>query len=223
MSPSWKLLTVDIDGTLTRGHGWQFIADGFGRRNEYEAAMEEFRRGAVSEDRHLERLLTLASGHTVEEVHALVASTPRIHGIRETNDRLHAQGIRVAILSHNPPYIGRWYADRFGFDAFAVMPGTYGEAGLLPEPVGIRADKPGALRRLLEQFRIPADRVLHVGDGTADAALFPLVGGGVAFNSERVDVRAAADAVVEADDWAAILPIVRELRPRSAVGTEPRR
>lgn len=215
MSPCWRLLTVDIDGTLTRGHGWQYIAEGFGRREDYEAVMEEFRQGTVTEDRHLGRLLALAAGHTVEEVQMRLASTPRISGIRATNARLHAMGIRVALLSHNPPYVGRWYAEEFGFDSFAVMPGTYGSPGRLPEPVGVRADKPGGLRQLLEQFRVPIGRVLHVGDGAADAALFPLVGGGVAFNSRDPDVRAAADVVVDADDWSAILPVVRRLRPRA--------
>jgi phosphoserine phosphatase len=215
MNLPWRLLTVDIDGTLTRGHGWQYIADGFGRREEYETIMEEFRGGGVSEDRHLERLLALAAGHTVEEVLARVAATPRIAGIRETNDRLHAWGIRVALLSHNPPYVGRWYAETFGFDAFAVMPGTYDGPGPLPMPAGVRADKPGGLREMTERFRVSAGHVLHVGDGAADSALFPRVGGGVAFNSRRDDVRAAADAVVDADDWSAILPVVRRLRPRA--------
>ncbi|MHB1931688.1 MAG: HAD family hydrolase [Thermoplasmata archaeon] len=215
MSLPWRLITVDIDGTLTRGHGWQYIADGLGRRREFDAVMAEFRRGGVSEDRHLERLLALAEGHMVEEVLALVASTPRVSGIRETNDRLHGWGIRVALLSHNPPYVGRWYAETFGFDGFAVMPGAHDAPGPLTAPVGVRADKPGGLRQLTEQFQISPRRVLHVGDGEADAALFPRVGGGVAFNSREAGVRAAADMVVDADDWSAILPVVRRLRPRA--------
>jgi len=214
MRSPWKLVTVDIDGTLTLGHGWQHIAEGFGRRAEYDVIMAEFHQGGVSEDRHLERLLGLARGRRVEEVERLLETTPRISGISEGNEQLHALGLRVCLLSHNPPLIGRWYARRFGFDDFAPMPGNFPDFGEIPLPQGVRADKLGGLTYLRERFGTPLVHVLHVGDGAADAMLFPRVGGGVAFNSRLASVQEAADAVIDADDWRALLPLVGRLRPR---------
>ena len=80
-----------------------------------------------------------------------------------------------------------------------------------------RADKVGGLGRLLDRWGVVPAEVAHIGDGRADAAIFPLVGLGLAFNSALPDVERAADAAVRAESLTAILPLLASLRRRRPV------
>jgi phosphoserine phosphatase len=198
MAPRFRLVTFDIDGTLTTVHGWRWLADRVGRRPDYEETQARFHRREIGEDEHLSNLLRLADGLTVNEVEAILESTPRIDGIAEAVGAWHARRTRVALLSHNPDYVCAWYARTFGFDGFAgtTLPSPVDGRLYLPAPV--RANKLEGLAELLRLWGLRPGEVAHVGDGWADAALFPRVAAGVALNSRFPEVEAAADLVVRA-------------------------
>jgi phosphoserine phosphatase len=210
----WPLVTVDIDGTLTRGHGWATIADAFRRRAEFDRTQRRFDAKEIGEDEHLRDMLALAAGRTVREVEEALAATPRLQGIPEGVRTLHDRGRRVALLSHNPRYVGDWYQHRFGFDDFegvegqAVVDGVIGPAG------PVRADKLAGLRALTARFAISPEDVVHVGDGWADAEVFAQVGAGIALNSRFPEVEAAADLVLRTDDFRRVAAAIDELSPR---------
>ena len=211
----WRLVTVDIDGTITRVHGWREIARTFGRLAEFDDTTRRFRAGTIGEDEHLSNLLDIAAGHTVTEVEAVLERTPVIDGIAEGITRLHAQGARAALLTHNPDYVAAWYRRRFGFDAaegVASQPIVHGQIG---RAVGTRADKPGGMRALLARYGVPASTAVHVGDGTSDAEVFRIVGGGVALNSPFPEVNRVADLALSTDDFRVVVDRIAEIRPRT--------
>jgi phosphoserine phosphatase len=212
--PPWPLVTVDIDGTLTTVHGWQVIADALGRRDEFDATQRRFFAKEVGEDEHLAAMLRIARGRHVDEVEAALESTPRLDGIGDGVRRLHDAGSRVALLTHNPSYVGDWYVRRFGFDDFegvATPPVRDGEIGTVGT---VRADKLTGLARLTERAGTTAPLVVHVGDGWADAALFPKVGRGVALNSRLPEVERAADLVLRTRDFREVAERIERLRSR---------
>ena len=213
----FRLVTVDLDGTLTRVHGWRLLARAFGREAEYDATNRRFFAHELSEDAHLKNLLDLAVGRTVPEVEEILSRTPLVDGIPETVEALQGEGVRVALLTHNPTYVCDWYVRNFGFDAAEGTDGTVLDGATIADSGPALADKRNGLRRLEERWNLPGRAVAHVGDGWADAALFPFVGLGIAFNSPLPDVEARADAVVRAGSLAAILPVLRGRRPRAEV------
>ncbi|MCI4339850.1 MAG: haloacid dehalogenase-like hydrolase [Thermoplasmata archaeon] len=213
----YRLVTVDLDGTLTRVHGWRLLAKAFGKEAEYEATNRQFFAHAISEDQHLKHLLDLAVGHTIPEVEAVLERTPRVVRIRETVEALQQGGTRVALLTHNPSYVCDWYVRQFGFDAAEGTDGTVVEGETITASGPSLADKRTGLGRLARRWAIPPPAIAHVGDGWADAALFPLVGAGIAFNSPLPDVEARADAVVRDGSLSAILPVLERLPPRPVV------
>ena len=210
----WRLVTVDIDGTLTVGHGWQPIAQAFGGLAAFEASNRRFFAGEIGEDAHLTNLLGIATGRTVVEVETVLGATPKLGGISKGIAGLHERGARVELLTHNPDYVADWYRRTFGFDGFAAVTAQPVVAGRIGPPVDVHADKPGALRTLLAREGVPAPSVVHVGDGRSDAALFPLVGAGVAVNSPYADVRRAADLALTTNDFEDVVEGVARLRPR---------
>jgi len=212
--PPWRLVTVDIDGTLTVGHGWRPIAEAFGGLPAFEESNRRFFAGEIGEDAHLTNLLRITTGRTVAEVEAVLGATPKLDGIPQGIAALHQRGVRVDLLTHNPEYVADWYRRTFGFDESAAVSAQPVVDDRIGAPAGVRADKPGALRSLLAREHLPARSVVHVGDGRSDAALFPLVGAGVALNSPYADVRRAADLVVTTKDFRDVVEGIFRLRLR---------
>ncbi len=216
MAPTpWRLLSVDIDGTLTLVHGWRRIAEAFDRVPQYEDSNRRFFAHELGEDAHLDDLLDLAEGHTIPEVEAVLASTPKLAHLREGVETLHAQGLRVALLTHNPPYVCAWYARTYGFDDFEGTVGPTLEGGRLVRPHPVKADKLGGARRLADRAGLPLAQMVHAGDGWSDAEVFRIVGGGIAVNSSLPEVERAAGASVHTRDFGDLVSALDRLpRPR---------
>ncbi len=213
-SPVWPLVTVDIDGTLTRRHGWEVIAEALGRRRAFDRTTSALRAGAIPEDEHLRNLLAIATGAPLEKVEAALAATPFLDGIPEGIAELHRAGSRVALLTHNPAYVCRWYVGRFGFDDYEATDVQEVRDRIVQPPREIRADKWPGLEALARRARAAVGQVVHVGDGASDAALFARVGRGVALNAERPAVAQAADLVLRTGDFREVARAIGTLGPR---------
>jgi phosphoserine phosphatase len=211
----WPLVTVDLDGTLTRRHGWEAIADRLGRRPLFDRINQRYLDGEAGEDEHLFELLSIATGARLSEVVEALAATPKLDGIAEGIRQFHDAGRRIALLTHNPSYVVDWYVAQFGFDD---AEGTRSQSiidGIVAPPGPTRAGKTAGLRALAQRAGVEPIQVVHVGDGVVDAELFPLVGGGIALNAVRVDVERAADLVLRTDDFRGVVSAVDRLRPRT--------
>jgi phosphoserine phosphatase len=214
-SVRWPLVTVDLDGTLTRRHGWETIADRLGRRPLFDRANERYLAGAAGEDQHLFELLSIATGAKLTDVVAALAATPHLDGIEDGIGRLHAAGRRIALLTHNPSYVVDWYVARFGFDDAEGTRSQVIVDGVVAPPGPTHAGKVDGLHALAERAGVGLDQVVHVGDGAVDAALFPLVGGGIALNAARPDVERAADVALRTGDFRDVVAATERLRPRA--------
>lgn len=209
----WRLVTFDIDGTLTVGHGWRYIAQQSGLLPQFEATDARYQSRRVGEDAHLRALLDLAVGRSIRQVEGWLETTPKIGHIRETVDELHRRGAQVALLSHNPEYVCQWYRRRFGFDDADGTRGTRTRGGKILPYGRIHAAKVAGMRRLRARAGVPPRWAVHVGDSRADARVFPHVGGGVALNARLPAVRAAGDAALATRDLRDVVPLLERLAP----------
>lgn len=205
---SLRLVCFDLDGTITLVHGWEPIARAQGRLEEFREAQAQFHRGGVSEGAHLVKLLNLGSGLALSELDGILERTPKLSHLGETVEALHDQGSKVALLTHNPGYICRWYAERYGFDLYAGV--RQPVRGGRVQPVRrMSVDKRDGLLLLLRWTGAGARTTAHLGDGLADAAVFPYVGTAIAVNTSLPEVKAAADASVRTRDARDLLPFLR--------------
>ena len=210
----WRLVSVDIDGTLTLVHGWREIAVTFGRLDGFDRTNRQFRSHEIGEDQHLANLLDLAAGHTVREVESVVAQTPKLAGIAEGIGELHGRGCRVALLTHNPTYVADWYRRTYGFDDSEAVKVPPLDGGRIGRSGPVHADKPGGMRALLTRLSVDARLALHVGDGLSDAEVFREVGGGVALNSPYPEVDRAASLALSTKDFRDVVAGIARIAPR---------
>ncbi|MGA9839183.1 MAG: HAD family hydrolase [Thermoplasmata archaeon] len=208
-------MTIDIDGTLTRVHGWRVIADALGQREAFERSNRRFFANEVGEDEHLDGLLNIAAGHPLAEVERALLATPKMDGIGEGVTSLHESGCRVALLTHNPRYVCEWYCRSFGFDDFEGTTGQSVVDGVIGPAERVRADKAGGLRRLADRTGVLPASVVHIGDGRADALIFPVVGAGISLNSALPEVDRAADRVLRTHDFREVVATLEHLPPRT--------
>ena len=190
------------------------IAEALGRRDDFDRTQRRFYAREIGEDEHLENMLRIAEGARLETVEAALAATPKLERIAAGIDRCHRAGTRVALLTHNPPYVCEWYRRTFGFDDYEGTGAQPVVEGVIGAPRDVRADKPRGLARLVDRAGGSARTVVHIGDGWADAALFPLVGRGVALNSRLPEVERAADVVLHTRDFDEVARTVGRLAPR---------
>ncbi len=215
-SPFWRLVTVDIDGTITREHGWKAIADRFGRTDEFDRLHRRFEKRTIGLASYLAGLMTIARGHRVREVEAILASTPRLRHLRRGVRALQRRGARVALLSHNPPFVLDWYVRRFGFDGYARESAAHVEVerGRIGPAIVSRPSKLAGAAALLARWKLPPRSAVHIGDGRADGPVFRRLGAGVALNPKDREVLEEADAGVFTDDFDDVVRLLRVLRPR---------
>lgn len=213
----WKLVTIDIDGTLTTVHGWLRIAAACGREVDYQRAHAAIERGIQDEDAHLRALFGLAVGMSRAELSEVLDHTPKLAGIEEAVEALHRRGARVGLLTHNPRYVIDWYSRTFGFDGGSGGWGSNFLDGHVAPPDRVRADKVRGLRELIRRYGVAPGAICHVGDAWPDARLAPLIGGFISLNTRSPRVRRVADAVLRSRDLRTLLPVLDGLRPRVPV------
>jgi phosphoserine phosphatase len=210
----YRLVCVDIDGTLTRGHGWATMADRLGRVPLYAQTAALYRAGKVDEDTHLQNLFAITEGVSLADLSAILEATPKVGGIERGVRRLHELGANVALLTHNPTFITDWYLRKFGFDAADGLRGSPPVVdGVIARAERPRSDKVGGLDRLCGHFGVTRLDAAHVGDGRADALVFPLVALGIAFGTTLPDVRAAADVCVDVPEFPEVVRVLESTPP----------
>ena len=211
----WRLVTVDIDGTLTRVHGWKEIASTFHALAAFESTNRRFAAHEIGEDAHLANLLDIATGHSVGEVEAVLERTPKLEGIAAGIAAMRERGARVALLTHNPTYVADWYRRTFGFDDSEAVAAQTLDHGQIGPPTRLHADKRVGFRALLSRAGVSTTLGVHIGDGWSDVEVFRIAGGGVALNSGSAEVNRAADLALATNDFRDVVEALARLAPRT--------
>lgn len=207
----FEAVSFDIDGTLTLGHGWYYIAEALGKSADYAATTSRFRAGAIGEGRHLANLLNIAAGTAASELYPVLARTPKIENIAAGMRRLKEAGLGTFLLTHNPGYVCRWYAGEFGIDGYEGARQNV-RGGIVCRVHDVRPEKVAWMRKLCRRERISPESLIHVGDSTSDAEVFGNVGMGIALNSNnRLAIAGAAVSLNTADMIEVVETILEKL------------
>jgi len=210
MNRQFKLVTFDLDGTLTRERSiWEYIHKRLGKWYGFaEDYQNQFLAGKISYEEFCERDAQVWKGMKVEKLLEIVKTVPFHPGVDELIHYLKQKGLKLSMVSSGLSLLSDWVHQKYGFD-YSVSNDLLHENGILTGKVKIQVyyDKKAEwLERILDQFGVNPEEVIAIGDSAGDIEMFHIVGFSIAFNSSCFDLEKIANVCVPSQNLADIIP-----------------
>jgi phosphoserine phosphatase len=195
---SKRLIVFDVDSTLVQGEVIEMLAAHAGAEAEVRAVTEAAMRGELDFTESLRRRVAVLEGlqeTVLDEVAAQLELTP---GARTTIRTLKRLGFRCGVVSGGFTRVIQGLVDELGLDFCAANELEIVDGRLTGRVVGDVVDRPGksvALRRFADDFGVPLEQCVAVGDGANDIDMLSTAGLGVAFNAKPA-LREVADTAL---------------------------
>jgi phosphoserine phosphatase len=195
---SKRLIVFDVDSTLVQGEVIEMLAAHAGAEAEVAAVTEAAMRGELDFAESLRRRVAVLEGlpeSVLDEVAAEIQLTP---GARTTIRTLKRLGFRCGVVSGGFRQVVAGLVEELGLDFCAANELEVVGGRLTGRVVGEIVDRPAkamALRRQAEQYGIPLEQCVAVGDGANDIDMLSTAGLGVAFNAKPA-LREVADTAL---------------------------
>ncbi|MQA62850.1 MAG: phosphoserine phosphatase SerB [Actinophytocola sp.] len=193
-----RLVVFDVDSTLIQGEVIEMLAAHAGAEAEVAKATEAAMRGELNFTESLEQRVAVLAGlpeTVLDDVGAQIKLTP---GARTTVRTLKRLGFRCGVVSGGFSRIITGIADELGLDFVAANELEIVDGKITGRVVGDIIDREGkatALRRFAEEYGIPLEQCVAVGDGANDIDMLSAAGMGVAFNAKPA-LREIADTTL---------------------------
>ncbi|MDQ2708651.1 MAG: phosphoserine phosphatase SerB [Actinomycetota bacterium] len=195
-----RLIVFDVDSTLIQGEVIEMLAAHAGPDAEAQvrALTEQAMRGELDFTDSLLRRVEVLAGlpeSVLGEVGSALELTP---GARTTIRTLKRLGYRCGVVSGGFTAVVRELVEELGLDFCAANELEVTDGRLTGRVLGEVVDRAGkalALRRFAEEYEIPLEQCVAIGDGANDIDMLSTAGLGVAFNAKPA-VRAAADTAL---------------------------
>jgi phosphoserine phosphatase len=184
---SKRLIVLDVDSTLVRGEVIDELAARAGRAAEVARITAAAMNGELDFAESLRARVGALAGLPVEvldEVREALVLTPGARTLIRTLQKL---GFRCGIVSGGFTQITDPLAETLGLDFAAANTLEVADGKLTGGLVGEIVDRPGkarALRRFADQYGIPLEQTVAVGDGANDLDMLNTAGLGIAFNAK---------------------------------------
>jgi phosphoserine phosphatase len=222
---SKRLIVLDVDSTLVRGEVIDELAARAGRAAEVARITAAAMNGELDFEESLRARVATLAGLPVEvldEVRETLVLTPGARTLIRTLQRL---GFRCGIVSGGFTQITGPLAEALGLDFAAANTLEVADGQLTGGLVGEIVDRPGkarALRRFADEYGIPLEQTVAVGDGANDLDMLNTAGLGIAFNAKPV-VREQAHAALNQPYLDAVLQVLGFTRDEVLDAVPPRR
>jgi phosphoserine phosphatase len=212
MNQKFRLVTLDLDGTLTREPSiWEYIHKRLGKwygfADDYQ---KQFLARQISYEEFCERDAQVWKGMMVEELLEIVKAVPFHPGADELVHYLKQNGLKLSVVSSGLSLLSDWVHQKYGFD-YSVSNDLLHENGILTGRVKIqvRYDKKAEwVRKILKKFGMRPEEVIAIGDSKGDMDMFQMVGFSIAFNSSCFDLEKIATVCVPSQDLTDIIPVL---------------
>ncbi|MCF6735978.1 phosphoserine phosphatase SerB [Blastococcus sp. KM273129] len=207
---SKRLIVLDVDSTLVRGEVIDELAARAGRAAEVARITAAAMNGELDFAESLRARVAVLAGlpeTVLDEVREHLVLTPGARTLIRTLQRL---GFRCGIVSGGFTQITGPLAESLGLDFAAANTLEVRDGRLTGGLVGEIVDRPGkarALVRFAEQYGIPLDQTVAVGDGANDLDMLSTAGLGIAFNAKPF-VREQAHTALNQPHLDAVLQVL---------------
>ncbi len=196
-----QLAAFDMEGCLTRDPTvWEIMHR---KNNTWQSHGEpywlRFRAGELGYDEFARLDVSAWQGAPVEMLRSAAAGVRFMPGCRQLLAELKKRGVHLALISNGLMCVARRFACECGVqDIFAnkavVAGGKLTGEIQLDVPYNSKGE---ILQQIMARIGVSPNRVVAVGDGVADVAMFRAAATAIAICPEKAQVRHAATHVVE--------------------------
>ncbi|MDU6897446.1 MAG: phosphoserine phosphatase [Haemophilus parainfluenzae] len=201
------LLVMDMDSTAIQIECIDEIAKLAGTGELVSAITESAMRGELDFEQSLRRRVGTLKGAPESILQQVREKLPLMPGLIETIKTLQQHGWKTAIASGGFTYFADYLKSLLNLDfaasnQFEIIDGTL--TGNVKGSVVDAQYKANTLQKLAEEYNIPRQNTLAIGDGANDLAMMNVAGLGVAFHA-KPKVQQQAQIVVNFADLTALL------------------
>ncbi|MFU2089736.1 phosphoserine phosphatase [Avibacterium avium] len=204
------LLVMDMDSTAIQIECIDEIAKLAGTGELVSEITEQAMRGELDFEQSLRRRVATLKGAPENILQQVREQLPLTSGLVETIQGLQKYGWRTAIASGGFTYFADYLKAELGLDAAVSNQFEIVDGILTGEVKGAVVDaqyKADTLRQLSEQYHIPMENTVAIGDGANDLPMMKVANLGVAFHA-KPKVQQQAQIVVNFADLTALLCIL---------------
>lgn len=195
------LLVSDVDSTFLTQEVIELVAEHAGVRDQVEEITTAAMRGELDFAQSLRARVALLEGldeSVLAEVRAVLVPTP---GALELVRRAKSAGWVTALVSGGFHEVIDELAAEIGIDhvranRFEITGGRF--TGRVSGPIIDGAAKRRALEEFAAQHRVPASRIIALGDGANDREMLVAAGTGIAFRAKPA-LREIADVEIDGE------------------------
>ncbi|GAB3029917.1 phosphoserine phosphatase SerB [Mycobacterium bourgelatii] len=191
-----RLIVFDVDSTLVQGEVIEMLAARAGAEGAVAAITEAAMRGELDFAESLEQRVATLKGLPASVIDDVAAQLELMPGARTTLRTLRRLGFRCGVVSGGFRGIIEPLARDLMLDFVAANDLEIVDGILTGRVLGPIVDRPGkakALRAFADQYGIPMEQTVAVGDGANDIDMLAAAGLGIAFNAKPA-LREVADA-----------------------------
>ncbi|SFW68211.1 phosphoserine phosphatase SerB [Amycolatopsis australiensis] len=193
-----RLVVFDVDSTLIQGEVIEMLGVHAGVEPEIREITEAAMRGELNFTESLERRVALLKGLPATAIDEVAASIELTPGARTTIRTLKRMGFRTGVVSGGFTQVIGGLVAELGLDFAVANDLEIVDGKLTGRVVGDVVDRAGkakVLRRFADEYDIPLEQCVAVGDGANDIDMLSAAGMGVAFNAKPA-LREVADTAL---------------------------
>ena len=219
MMLSSNLAAFDMDGTLIQGRLVFALADRFDLSDKVRSIQSQ---GIMAGHEQTKAIAALFSGLTTKDLESAIASIPLTKNCESTIAALKDRGYKIGIISDSYTIAASFVADRLNLDfvmanKLQIFNGKI--TGKVDMPLGwdrigcyckISVCKRYHLEKSADQFCVPIENTLAVGDTKSDICMIQRAGIGVAFMPKDEEIKKASDKIVTEPDLLKVLNFVNK-------------
>ncbi|MDQ4067728.1 MAG: HAD-IB family phosphatase [Thermoproteota archaeon] len=219
MMLSSNLAAFDMDGTLIQGRLVFALADKFDLSDKVRTIQSH---RAMAGHEQTKAIAALFSGLTTKDLESAIASIPFTKNCERTIAALKDRGYKIGIISDSYTIAADFVADRLNLDfvmanKLQIFDGKI--TGKVDMPLGwdrigcyckISVCKRYHLEKSADQFCVPIENTVAVGDTKSDICMIQCAGVGIAFMPKDEEIRKASDKIVTEPDLLKVLNFVNK-------------
>lgn len=200
MSPSRRLVQLDVDSTFIQQEAIELLAAKAGVREEVARVTEAAMRGELDFAASLRARVALLKGLPVSVIEEVQTEIRLTDGAAELVKVLHSKGHCVALVSGGfsdilMPLVKSLEIKHYKANKLGITNGFL--TGLVEGHIVDRAAKAEALKAFAAECNVDLHNTVAIGDGANDLDMMAIAGISIAFNAKPVVVEAADFAITE--------------------------